>query len=51
MITVDSRPEPDAPVLTEAEWHMYLLADDKSRTQILQGCAAWLRGQAKGVSL
>lgn len=50
MITAGQRPEPDAPVMTEAEWHMYLGADDKSRGQVLQGCAAWLRGQEAGVS-
>lgn len=51
MITTGPRPEPDPPVLTEAEWHMFLTADDKSRAQVLQGCAAWLSAQKALVSL
>lgn len=51
MITAGQRPEPDAPVLTEAEWHMYLKADDKTRPQILTGCAAWLSAQKARVTL
>jgi hypothetical protein len=50
VITAGQRPEPDAPVLTEAEWHLYLTADDKSRGQILTGCAAWLSAQKARVT-
>lgn len=50
MITLDPRPEPDAPVLTEAEWHLYLTADAKTAPQVLTGCAAWLSAQKARVT-
>lgn len=49
-MSAPGRPEPDAPVMTEAVWHMFLLADAKTRPQILTGCAAWLSAQKAGAS-
>lgn len=50
MTAAGQRPEPDAPALTEAEWHMYLTADAKTAPQILTGCAAWLSAQKARVA-
>jgi hypothetical protein len=50
VITLNSSPEPDAPVMTEAEWRMWLQADAKTQPHILTGCSAWLCAQKVRVS-